>query len=100
VTAAIPYSQCQHAYFIHQGTAYNVASSPSSIFKAWIAATSKSWPDGSAGDALALLENDELDLPARWWLLCLPGSSKQSLQLYGSREMAERAMKSEAVVSV
>ncbi len=89
---ALPYRQCQFAYFIHGGAAHNVATSPSAIFKDWIAALPPMWPSDSAEDAEKLLKAREIDLEARWWLLCMLGKAKCPLRIYESKDEAMRAL--------
>ena len=80
--------QCYISYFIHQGTVYPVAGSPSVIFKA-AACQPGHWDE----TAEKLLLQDDLDLVSRWYILNRLSEKKKPLQLYGSAQEATHVLK-------
>jgi len=87
----IDYKDTQHAYFIHQGAVYNVATAPSHIFKA---AVLEKLPNWLFHDEYGpLLRQDTLELYERWFLLCEMRYAPRKLQTYKSRAEAEQKCK-------
>lgn len=96
---SLSYRQAMHSYFIHDNLVHSVTNAPSDIFKAVIeqAMDTKrlSVLCGAIQEAQSILNSEDLDLFARWWLLCYVATQHTAhpMKLYGSRGEAEHALK-------
>ncbi len=70
--------QAVGAWFVHNGRAYLVARAPAATFKDAVLDLVPS----------ATLADDDIDLVARWWLLCGLVEARRPMTLYASREEA------------
>lgn len=84
----IDYHDAKHAYFIHSGMVYAVATAPSSIFKAAVLERLPNWL--THDEYGPILKQDTLELYDRWFLLCEMRYAPRKLQTYKSRDEAER----------
>lgn len=76
----ISYLQAKTAWFLHRGQAYPVTTCATDLFKSAIAGM-------ALGEyAQELLRSSELDLMARWYLLC----ELKRFPLFESKEKAEQ----------
>jgi hypothetical protein len=81
---AISYSQASTSYFIHNGQVYPVASAPTSIFKAAMPTQEVTIPLDS------VFTYDELDMPARFYIINRLSEKGKPLQMYKSWAEAEK----------
>lgn len=83
------YKDTKRSWFVYAGKAYPVMSCPASVFCAAVLLASPHWK--RCDEYCHVLAQDELDYQTRWWLLCCLSDTKRGIELYKSREAAERA---------
>jgi hypothetical protein len=89
-TPALSYHAVKDSYFIHAGQIHSVADCPSTLFREAVLALMPRW---SFSDLYASMVACPDDVVVRWFLLCSLIEAKRPLQLYGSRDEAEQAVK-------
>lgn len=82
IQPSISLRSCYTSYFIHDGKVYPVAGSPSDIFRA---AVPTSFTDEVAEK---LLQADDVDITARFYILNRLSEFGMPMQLYGSKQEA------------
>jgi hypothetical protein len=82
------------SWFIHNGTAYSVKDAPTDVFKSAVLAMMPGWRQ-CAQYCYVLKSKEDIDIYARWWLLCCLKDAKKAITLYASRDEAEQELHSE-----
>jgi hypothetical protein len=90
----LAYREAMQAWFVYQGTAHNVRECNNSTFKAWVTSiTPQKWSREKKLEHVALVASPEDEkLLSRWYTLeSFKALNVPGLQLYNSREEAEKA---------
>jgi hypothetical protein len=83
------------SWFIHNGTAYSVKDAPTSVFRSAVLAMMPGWRQ--CAQYCHVLRQSDIDIYARWWLLCCLVDVKKAITLYMSRDEAEQELCNEKV---
>jgi hypothetical protein len=76
----------KHGYFMHDNEVYAVSMAPDAVFRAAVLALAPYWWTHEVHGPLL---RTDIDLAARWWLLCALMDSDRPMRLYRSRGQAE-----------
>ena len=77
----------RQGWFVYNGDVYAVKDSPSAVFRSAVLSLAPYW---CSAPQYAPLLADDIDLYARWFLLCSLADSHRPMKLYPSRESAEQ----------
>lgn len=75
----------KHGYFVYDNDVYSVSLAPDAVFRAAVLALAPYW---CLHEEHGPLLRSDIDLAARWWLLCALSDSDRPMMLYNSREAA------------
>lgn len=91
------YTWACHAWFVYEGSVYALGEVSSTIFRSFVKTLQpRSWRmrGGKVGhDCLTLLASDDIEMEARWFVVCSLLDEKVAVHLYCSRNEAEEAEK-------
>jgi len=91
VNAMLPtvdYHEARRSYFVHSGRVHSVENVASAVFRDAVLARKPHW---QFHEEYAPLLAD-LDMFARWYLLCALAEDDKPITLYSSREQAQQSL--------
>ena len=74
----------KHGFFVYDSEVYEVKTAPDAIFRVACYALSPTWK--SAPQYSRLLNSEQIDFFARWYLLCELANAKRPMKLHTKRE--------------
>jgi hypothetical protein len=82
----VDFQDIPHMWFKYLGRVYPVVSASTAIFRAAVLQRAPKWRRNV--EYWAILNQRDLDLYDRWWLLCCLADERRAITLYESREDA------------